>query len=324
MKAHKLVLALFILLISCAFLGCEAPNVEPPEEVVVKEVEYDSIEELHADYVTNCLAEEGSSRTCFPRDLVTYFFEGDKCFIVCTYSKSNSDPALQKGKLLIYTARVSGGKYVLSYHPSIEISKFKISQKVPKKNELGETQINGEMIDVSFVCKKVTSKYNYYFDGNRMKEVEFTNPFSKEKMILCYGVSNSNVFWDSKHVWYSLPISDTNSVEYVVNVKEDKILAVIAVSTLPMDTSSLIDFVKDLADEIEANEEAQKILNGGKIDRRQLYAELKFHLVCWQNDIIESRTSVADIEIYEGGAVIDSRPWLNPLVLEMYGDEYIE
>ena len=60
----------------------------------------------------------------------------------------------------------------------------------------------------------------------------------------------------------------------------------------------------------------------GKVDRRQLYAEIKLHIVCWENQILADNANPANLDIYYDGSVIDHRWIVNFSAWLLYGGEY--
>lgn len=326
MRFRFLALMSFLLLICALFCGCDVSGLA--DDVIVLK-EYDSIEKLHTDYVQKSSNEGNLNLGFYPRDLVTYFEYEDKYFVICTYSESKDDLLVEDGKLLVYTVSVSDECFMLDINGiGLNCAVFAISDTDYKENLMGICHINGETQHVSFVCKKYGDERCYYFDGVRMDEVEFTDPFSGERVVLCYGVSDSISFIQMmlgvKHKWHLIADSPANYIKHSVHEHSDHITVCIEVPVMPTSDEFLIEYTNILADELDNSEAAQRILNGGKVDRRQLYAELKLHIVAWNWGVEKTKTIIADIEIFDGGAVIDSRPWLNDLALWLYGDEYTE
>ena len=81
----------------------------------------------------------------------------------------------------------------------------------------------------------------------------------------------------------------------------------------------LVKYTDVLADKIE--KDYSEFLSG-KVDRCQLYSEIKFHIVCWENQIATNNANPANINVYYDGSVVDPRGWLNTIAKWMYGDEY--
>ena len=73
---------------------------------------------------------------------------------------------------------------------------------------------------------------------------------------------------------------------------------------------------------MENSDDGQEILQGNKIDRIQLYSEIKFHAQAWDYHIARENANPAGIDIYSDGRVDDPRDWLNVLVRFLYGGEY--
>ena len=58
-----------------------------------------------------------------------------------------------------------------------------------------------------------------------------------------------------------------------------------------------------LADYLEL--EYSDYFGNNKIDRAQLYGEIKFHVAMWDMGILKSRANPAEIDIYLDGSVVD-------------------
>lgn len=321
---------IFVLLICATFFGC---NRELPTEVTdadnkeLEIIKYDSVEDFHANFLIACASIEDNGQGYWPRDIVTYFTYEDKYFVICTYAENKDDEFAKENKLMVYAISVCEGKMLFDISNLWEeIASFSVLEGEPNNNRIGLFRIGGKTMHVSFVCKEYGEERNYYFDGMKMDEVEFSNPFSNETKVLCYGISERlsemQIVLGIDHMWHFISNSPVNHVEDRISYKSDRIKVVIEVPSIPTSDKFLVEYTNYLADKIEASKKAQAILNGGKIDRRQLYAEIKFHVVAWNTGVMEDNTTIADIAIYDGGKVIDPRPWLNKLVLSLYGDEY--
>ena len=121
--------------------------------------------------------------------------------------------------------------------------------------------------------------------------------------------------------------SDIDSVEKVedsieYDEKNGKIDVFISVDNIPDSDDFLIDYTDRLADKIENSEEGKEILGENKIDRTQLYSEIKFHAEAWDFHFMRGNANPAHIRIYANGQVIDDRDYLNDFVFWAYGDEY--
>ena len=88
------------------------------------------------------------------------------------------------------------------------------------------------------------------------------------------------------------------------------------------DNDKIRKYTNLLADDIEYR--YSEYLDGNKIDRVQLYSEIKFHIVCWDAGLFTDSANPINLNIYSNGNVIDPREWLNPLVRNYYGGEYYE
>lgn len=326
LKKRILIFVALMLFICNMLVGCATKE---PTDNDLRSTEYDSIEALHADFLLFREGEGDFGQGYWPRELVTYFPYRDKYFVICTYAQSKNDELALEDVLMVYTVSKRDDKFIFDTDEfGLEVATFSILEGDPENNMIGVCTIKGEMMHVSFVCKEYGDGRCYYYDGVRMDEVEFIDPFSNEKKVLCYGVSDSisslQVLLGIDHKWQLIPDSPTNYIEYCIHYNSDCIKVVIDVPTMPTSDEFLIEYTNILADEIETSECAQKVLNGGRVDRRQLYAEIKLHIVGWNWGLLKSKTVLADIEIFDGGAVIDSRSWLNSLALSLYGDEYTE
>ena len=82
------------------------------------------------------------------------------------------------------------------------------------------------------------------------------------------------------------------------------------------------EYTDTLADFLESKCTLE--LNGNKIDRKQLFCEIKFHGENLNNLIpfIRERANPADIKIFFTGEVVDPRPYINWLARFLYEDDY--
>ena len=88
------------------------------------------------------------------------------------------------------------------------------------------------------------------------------------------------------------------------------------------DNDKVKQYTDLLADYIE--DKYATYLDGNKIDRVQLYSEIKFHIVSWDIGFMTDKANPINLNIYSSGKVIDPRPRLNDFVRGMYGGEYNE
>jgi len=314
-----LIFCIFIVCVS--FCGCGDNN--------IRSMEYDSIEELHTAYVDYLSTQEDLGIGWWARDLIAYFPYGDKYFVICTYAEGRDTPRVKDGELLVYIVGKKHDKFVLDTGSlGLEICTFSLTEEQMQDNIIGICRINGKMRHVSFVCKEYDDERYYYYDGIKMDEKVFADPFSNKKLILCYGASDSvsqlQKLFGGGHKWQLIPDSPVNYVNHDIVCRSRFIQVSIDIPTMPTSDEFLIEYTNTLADEIEAIDGSDTVLNGGNVDRRQLYAEIKFHMVCWNWGILQDKAGLCEIEIFDGGAVIDSRPWLNTLVRLFYGNEYKE
>ncbi|MBR3845896.1 MAG: hypothetical protein IKM40_04935 [Clostridia bacterium] len=318
----RIACVIFCILAVCVSLcGCGENN--------IRAMEYDSIEELHAAYVDHLSRQEDHGEEWWARELVAYFPYEDKYFVICTYAEGRNAPRVKEGELLVYIVGKKHDKFVLDTGSlGLEICTFSLTEEDPQDNLIGICRINGKKKHVSFVCKGYGDERCYYYDGVRMDEKVFVDPFSNNKLILCYGVSDSvsqlQKLFGGGHKWQLIPDSPTNYIKHDIICGSKCIKVNIEIPMMPTSNEFLIEYTNILADQIEAKEGAEAVLNGGRVDRRQLYAEIKFHMVCWNWGILQDKAGLCEIEIFDGGAVIDSRPWINTVGRLLYGNEYKE
>ena len=113
-----------------------------------------------------------------------------------------------------------------------------------------------------------------------------------------------------------------NNIAHEIDYNEKRIEVTIDISNMPDSNDFLIRYTDALADEIENSEKGKEFLNGEKINRAKLYAEIKAHAVCWDKYILRKRANPAEIYIYADGSVEDPRDWLDKLMFDLYGGEY--
>ena len=65
-------------------------------------------------------------------------------------------------------------------------------------------------------------------------------------------------------------------------------------------------YVDTLADELDLK--YSDFLGDSKIDRAQLFGEIKFHIISYESNFMEDSANPANISIYFNGLVIDGRP----------------
>ena len=117
-------------------------------------------------------------------------------------------------------------------------------------------------------------------------------------------------------------VETTNEVKHSITQGAESIEVTITVDDVPRSKEFLTEYTNLLADEIESDPQYAEFLDGHKIDREQLYSEIKFHVWCWDMKIKRKNANPANINIYADGSVVDPRPWLNTLVDIMFGGEY--
>ena len=166
---------------------------------IFKNQYYDSVEELHDDYLLELeeAYNNGDSMTdYYPKKIVNYFEEGKNVYVICTYS-SLFEADVNTSALLVYILNKNEKGYYLEI-PYYGVSAI-YSAIIPlhddyensdyKKNYM-EYKNKNSKICYGFAYKSYSENYNLLFDGNIMEEIEFTNPFTKEQFMLCYGTSN--------------------------------------------------------------------------------------------------------------------------------------
>ena len=96
----------------------------------------------------------------------------------------------------------------------------------------------------------------------------------------------------------------------------------IDLSNTQLDNSLYNEYTDTLADFIESEKALE--LNGNKIDRKQLFCEIKLHGENLNNLIssIRARANPANIKILFTGEVVDPRPYINWLARFLYEDDY--
>ena len=147
------------------------------------------------------------------------------------------------------------------------------------------------------------------YSGTSLIGIAILTAFSVAALVLLTSCSNNDV-------------NDIKDVDHKIDYDNEKIYVNIDVHNIPDSNDFLIEYTNSLADEIESSEEGQQILQGRKIDRKQMYSEIKFHAVSWDQHFMRESANPAEIDIYADGSVVDHRSWLNDFVLEMYGEEY--
>lgn len=161
---------------------------------------YNSIEELHNDYVKNLdkAYDNGESMTdYYPKSIVDYFEYNNDVFVVCTYS-SLIDGEIKDDSLFVYIVKNDDNGYYLEI-PHFGLSSI-YSALVPLHDDYDSFEYKSKIyteyknstykLCYGFAYKEVDEDYELYFDDIRMNEIKITNPFTEEKFMLCYAVSD--------------------------------------------------------------------------------------------------------------------------------------
>ena len=86
------------------------------------------------------------------------------------------------------------------------------------------------------------------------------------------------------------------------------------------DNEKIKQYTNLLADDIESR--YGMYLNGNKIERDQLHAEIKFHIAFWDSGLVTKRANPINLQITSVGAVVDED--IGGLADFFYGDDYYE
>jgi hypothetical protein len=160
---------------------------------------YNTIEELHSDYLEalDLAYNNGDSMTdYYPKELVSYFEDGDDVLVVCKYS-SDMNTEVKQDSLLVYIVK----KTIEGYH--LEIPRMGISAiymaVIPLHSNYDHFSYDYSYVEYKtpeekkcygFAFKDTNADYDLYFDGVKMDEIKCVNPFTDEEFILCYATSD--------------------------------------------------------------------------------------------------------------------------------------
>ena len=172
------------------FTGCDYGN-------YIKGRKYDTIEELHADFVYETDRQAEESLDYHARELIDYFQIEDKWFMFSTYSRDGVEKELVEGYLYVKSVRTKDGKFMIeepymadvalhSDYDDLDYDGYYASYVIRVK-------LNGKKKAVGFAYKPKDADYDLYFDGVKMQTREVINPFTGETFDLCYAVSPKNM-----------------------------------------------------------------------------------------------------------------------------------
>ena len=133
----------------------------------------------------------------YPKSIVDYFEYNNDVFVVCTYS-SLIDGEIRDDSLFVYIVKNDDNRYYLEI-PHFGLSSI-YSALVPLHDDYDSFEYKSEIyteyknstykLCYGFAYKEVDEDYELYFDDIRMDEIKITNPFTEEKFMLCYAVSD--------------------------------------------------------------------------------------------------------------------------------------
>ena len=201
MKALKFLSVIWIsvviiMLISGVIIIAQISNYNT---IVFNDTTYETIEELHNNYLEalDRAYKNGDSMTDnYPKELVSYFEDGEDVIVLCTYS-SSIDGESNRDSLLVYIAKKTNEGYYLEI-PNMGISAVYMAIIPLHSNyehfsydySYMEYKTPEEKKCYGFAFKDSSASHTMYFDGVKMDEKECTNPFTGEKFILCYASSD--------------------------------------------------------------------------------------------------------------------------------------
>jgi hypothetical protein len=166
---------------------------------VFNDTTYATIEQLHHDYIEAlefAYYNGDSSTDNYPKELVSYFEDGEDVMVVCTYS-SNIGSEVKQDSLLVYIVKKTVDGYYLEI-PSMGISSIYMAV-IPLHSDYDHFTYDSSCVEYKtieqkkcygFAFKNASADYTLYFDGLKMKETECMNPFTGEEFILCYAASD--------------------------------------------------------------------------------------------------------------------------------------
>ena len=166
---------------------------------VFNDTTYATIEQLHHDYIEAlefAYYNGDSSTDNYPKELVSYFEDGEDVMVVCTYS-SNIGSEVKQDSLLVYIVKKTVDGYYLEI-PSRGISSIYMAV-IPLHSDYDHFTYDSSYAEYKtieqkkcygFAFKNASADYTLYFDGLKMKETACVNPFTGEEFILCYAASD--------------------------------------------------------------------------------------------------------------------------------------
>ena len=182
------------------------------DETYLDGIQYESIEQLHAELVEKNFADSDDDLDCWVKGLVTYFEIGDLTAIVSVFSERR-EGKLNEKKMDVQFAKKEGDFYSLitPVYGYDQYARFSLDGDLNKaKNEkyYATIKLNQVKQSICFLYKDIGEEKNIYFDDNITSEVRTTNPFDGREFYICYGTSNADAFWD-----FFKPRSERHTIE---------------------------------------------------------------------------------------------------------------
>ena len=155
---------------------------------------YDTIEELYEDFKKEHKVKDIVT-DFYPIKLTFYVNIEDKWFVFSTYSSSRYDD-VNYDSLYGFVVRENENKKYELQTPEFAGQWCEL----PLSNDYDgndyhcyyfmDCKLNGEKKSIGFAYKEIDDTYNLYYDGIKMEEEIFINPFTNKEFILCYAVSD--------------------------------------------------------------------------------------------------------------------------------------
>ena len=155
---------------------------------------YDTIENLFEDF--KCVESANKSEIYIADELAFYIKIEDKTFVFYTYFSKNKNRIDENNLLAIVVSENKKGRYELLTPEFIG----GLWCELPLSNDYDgndyhcyyfmDCKLNGEKKSIGFAYKEIDDTYNLYYDGIKMEEEIFFNPFTNKEFILCYAVSD--------------------------------------------------------------------------------------------------------------------------------------
>ncbi len=181
----------FVLLVICSVIGICYLVFD--KSTVLDNKQYDSIEELHNDYVRVTSTDGDPDRDHFPRELIGYVNFDNACIAICTYAH-DENKEIDQEELYAYLIEENEGKFILRNPSLISASAIFPLNSNYQSNDYDsyyfQCYFTEEEYSIGIAYKDVTEARKLYFDGNEMCEKEMINPITGERFILCYGKSD--------------------------------------------------------------------------------------------------------------------------------------